>query len=442
MSALREELQSRYPLHQSVQPHLDQITHVYFPYRLSPFEVLILLFYCCLFCSVWYSMRKISCLHSQIGMAIAVLITFISSLCLAVGTCAYWGLKPLHSQGKYVYPVLAGLIGFENSMVLIKSIATTPPHLDVKIRVAKGLAKEGWTVTKYFLGMITIITLSFFLFIPIIQEICIYSCLVLMCDMYMQLVFLIAVLVIDLQRSCDYTQHVKQDFLSNGHFQSSRYTSTNRLASIRTLNSNLSISNQTGIPNLHRRHTLAKTATAGEDRVAPPSSEPKIAPSGMPKRLRITYFVTSKRMFQRMIMCVFVGWIAWIVYTTSGFFENWEHFANSGPGLASVIHSVKTKSNEQFTNTDSIDHRNHYHENIELEINKLDTDEWTASQEHINTDALSDESSWNELARVKLVSSEPPSGGMETSFSYLVHDEPCLSDLLPDTHWPTLFGSV
>ena len=38
-----------------------------------------------------------------------------------------------------------------------------------QIRMAQGLAREGWTITKYFLTMTTIVTLSYFLFIPLVQ---------------------------------------------------------------------------------------------------------------------------------------------------------------------------------------------------------------------------------------------------------------------------------
>lgn len=437
---LREELSIKYPLHSKVQPqHHNQMTHLYFPSRLSLWEILILILYCCLFLSVYFSIRKIDILSSKIGISITVLVTLISSLCLAVGTCAYWGLKPLHSQGKYVYPALAGLVGFENSMVLIRCVASTPQHLDVKIRVARGLAREGWTITKYFLSMITLVTISFFLFIPIVQEICIYGSLVLLCDLYMQLLFLTAVLSIDVQRCHDSKQHLKQDIMTSGLINSNRH------GSIRTINSHHNIDNRTGIPNLHRRHASAK-ASSGEDRLAPPLSEPKIAASGMPKRLRITYFVTSKRMFQRMIMCVFVGWIAWIVYNTTGLYDNWEHASHNGPGLASVIHSIKTKYNGQFATADK-EYRQEYKEAIVDAIKKSSKD-WNTFGKNVTASVTTNrklttsklERSSYEPAAFRASTDADNSNNKSTSYQQLVHRDPYLTDQLPETHWPTLFG--
>ena len=43
------------------------------------------------------------------------------------------------------------------------------PHLDVKIRVAQGLSKEGWNFTKNLLVEVTILTAGLMTCVPIIQ---------------------------------------------------------------------------------------------------------------------------------------------------------------------------------------------------------------------------------------------------------------------------------
>lgn len=349
VSGLEKELTSRYPVHQPVHPGREEITHIYFPSRMSLWEFLLMIFYCFLFVSIYFSILKMDIFKSKLGMAISVQATLIASLCISVGFCAYFGLRPLHSKGKYVYPVLAGLIGFENSMALIRSVLSTPSHLDIKIRVAQGLAREGWTITKYFLTMITIVTVSFFLFIPLVQEFCIYGSVVLLCDLYMQLIFLTAVLSIDLRRYEDSEEQKKQALVNGGPFSVNplfRYQQQSPNPNVRIL---VSSSERTGtsVPNLHRRNAPSESSLkcSGRDRVAHLQTKPHNSDM-MPKRLRVAYFVAKKRMFQRMFMCVFVGWIAFMVYS-SGLIEHFSESMNDQQrprDLPSVIFSLTNHS--------------------------------------------------------------------------------------------------
>ncbi|XP_063610066.1 sterol regulatory element-binding protein cleavage-activating protein-like isoform X2 [Penaeus indicus] len=359
VSGLEKELTSRYPVHQPIQLEREEIIHIYFPSRMSLWEFLLIIFYCFLFVSIYFSILKMDMFKSKFGMAISVQATLIASLCISVGFCAYFGLRPLHSKGKYVYPVLAGLIGFENSMVLIRSVLSTPSHLDIKIRVAQGLAREGWTITKYFLTMITIVTVSFFLFIPLVQEICIYGSVVLLCDLYMQLVFLTSVLSIDLHRYEDSEEQKKQSLASGGPFSVNplfRYQQLTPNSNVRILVSS-NDRNVTSVPNLHRRNAPLGSAvkSSGQDRMAHPQTKPKNQDI-MPRRLRVTYFVAKKRMFQRMFMCVFVGWIAWMIYS-SGLMEHFSETVNDAQrsrDLPSVIFSLTNRSNYLFQNGVSV----------------------------------------------------------------------------------------
>ncbi|KAA0184594.1 hypothetical protein HAZT_HAZT007505 [Hyalella azteca] len=455
VEGLRSELLRKYPLHKDNQPSDPNIIHLYFPSRLSLWEVLIFLLYCGLFFSVYFSLLKLDILYSKLGISITVLVTLVSSLCLAVGTCAYWGLKPLHTQGKYVYPVLSGLVGFENSMVLMRSIASTPQHLDVKIRVARGLAREGWIITKYFLTMITLVTLSFFLFIPIVQEICIYGSLVLLCDLSMQLVFFIAVLSLDLQRLRDSQKHLKQEMLlSRGWIRSNFSRLSGRH---RTLNLDSALNKRSGIANLHRRITSSRSFP-GEDRVAPPSSEPTKAVKDVPKRLRLTYCLTGNRTFQRMFICAFVGWIAFIIYSTTGIIDQWERLAETNPGLESVIRSIKTKSSEKFllddgrgnARGDEVSLPTKYNKMKDSKGNKLYNEDLNyenfAEKYQHHDDVLQHEESVVDSADGKSSATNKthlfklPEKSQKPWTEVLRHVHPDVSSYLPETHWPTLFG--
>ena len=227
-----------------------------------------------------------------------------------------------------------------------RCIASTPSHLDVKIRVARGLAGEGWTITKYLLVMITLVTISFFLFIPIVQEICIYGSVVLLCDLFMQLLFLPSVLSIDMQ-SIDGIQDASKKL--GRHLYSSPINDSldkdmdnvppNHFIATQSL-PNMSRSNL-----VHQRKSKQIRSSHGKDRLAPLSNS-KNKSGVISKQLRITYFVTSKRLLQRMIICIFVSWIAWIIYTTCGLFdEDFDlHIEQHKGTLESLIHDIRNRS--------------------------------------------------------------------------------------------------
>lgn len=91
------------------------------------------------------------------------------------------------------------LVGLENVLVLTKSVASTPSHLDVKIRVAQGLSKEGWSITKNLLIELTILTVGLFTFVPAIQEFCIFAIAGLISDFFLQMLFFSTILGIDMR---------------------------------------------------------------------------------------------------------------------------------------------------------------------------------------------------------------------------------------------------
>jgi hypothetical protein len=67
------------------------------------------------------------------------------------------------------------VIGLENMLVMTKSVVSTPAHLDIKVRVAQGLSREGWSITKNLMLEITLLTFGIFTFVPIIQVIVCFS---------------------------------------------------------------------------------------------------------------------------------------------------------------------------------------------------------------------------------------------------------------------------
>lgn len=167
----------------------NEVVHIYYPgefnyYEFIPLIVAFILF----FIYIYFSVRKIEFVKSKAAMAFSAVITVMLCLCMSVGICFFFGLI-LSLQGKEVFPYLIILIGLENVLVLTKSVVSTPAHLDVKIRVAQGLSKEGWSITKNLLVEITILTFGLFTFIPAIQEFSIFAIVGLMSDFFLQMLF-------------------------------------------------------------------------------------------------------------------------------------------------------------------------------------------------------------------------------------------------------------
>ncbi|KAG8239294.1 hypothetical protein J437_LFUL019075 [Ladona fulva] len=111
----------------------------------------------------------------QIGVALAAVYTVLASLCMSVGLCFFFGLAlsldgdEKGSTRRDFYPYMVAVVGLENVLVLTRAAISTPPHLDTKIRIARALSREGWSITKNLLAEVTILTIGFFTFVPAIQ---------------------------------------------------------------------------------------------------------------------------------------------------------------------------------------------------------------------------------------------------------------------------------
>jgi hypothetical protein len=118
---------------------------------------------------------------------------------MSVGICAYFGLTPT-LNGSEIFPYLIIFIGFENIVVLTKSVVSTPFDLDVRYRIALGLKKESWQITKILTFELIIICSGLFTMVPAIQEFCLFAWVGLLIDFFMQMFFFVTVLSIDIRR--------------------------------------------------------------------------------------------------------------------------------------------------------------------------------------------------------------------------------------------------
>ncbi|KAF8566787.1 hypothetical protein P879_08897 [Paragonimus westermani] len=224
ITELRRHLLSRFP-HGSRSTRMENVTeshsdadvvedgasidakpasHVYMVwYRgrsyLSDYAPLILI-YLVLLLYVYFSVCKLEMVKSKCGLAFSACFTVVASLCMSLGLCISIGLMVPTLNGSEIFPYLVVLIGFENVIILTKSVVATPIDLPVKYRIAQGLSKESWPLTKQYFTQLVLLGLGFFTFHPTMQEFCLFAVIGVTTDFFLQLFFFVTVLSIDIRR--------------------------------------------------------------------------------------------------------------------------------------------------------------------------------------------------------------------------------------------------
>ncbi|MBN3284069.1 SCAP protein, partial [Polyodon spathula] len=293
LSSLRSRLKQ---LHPSVNCSLreDQMVHVHFKEEIGIVELIPLVTtYIILFAYIYFSTRKIDMVKSKWGLALAAVVTVLSSLLMSVGLCTLFGLTPTLNGGE-IFPYLVVVIGLENVLVLTKSVVSTPVDLEVKLRIAQGLSNESWSIMKNMATELGIILIGYFTLVPAIQEFCLFAVVGLVSDFFLQMFFFTTVLSIDIRRMelADLNRRLpaeaclaspKPSSLCPREAQQQRYERPPPL-----------------------RPSTAHTITLQ------PSSFRNLR---LPKRLRVIYFLARTRLAQRIIMAGTVIWIGILVYT-------------------------------------------------------------------------------------------------------------------------------
>ncbi|KAA8591910.1 hypothetical protein FQN60_017284 [Etheostoma spectabile] len=108
----------------------DHMVHVHFKEEIGIAELIPLVTtYIILFAYIYFSTRKIDMVKSKWGLALAAVVTVLSSLLMSVGLCTLFGLTPTLNGGE-IFPYLVVVIGLENVLVLTKSVVSTPVDLE------------------------------------------------------------------------------------------------------------------------------------------------------------------------------------------------------------------------------------------------------------------------------------------------------------------------
>ncbi|XP_026284817.1 sterol regulatory element-binding protein cleavage-activating protein isoform X1 [Frankliniella occidentalis] len=320
INGLRKRLTTMFPLHQDsiVEDDDGPELHIYYPGEFNWKQLIPLMsLYFMFFLWVYFSVRKVDTIRSKIGFSICTVITILASLLMSIGVCSFFG-HMLTINSREVYPYLAMVVGVENIFVLSKAMLHTPRDLDLKIRVAQGLSKEGWSITYNLLTEVTILTFGLFTFVPAIQRFCIFAVVGLLCDFFMQLAFFTSLLtVVSTTLGSGKYRHSVMQTPSTG----SSFGSILRSKSHPRLNGIISQSTD-------RFPTIV---------VAPVHYAGQVL-NKLPKRIQIVHFWANTRFVQRSFMVFMVSWIAFIAYNSDvleSFFQldatdrEWEKAAGS-----------------------------------------------------------------------------------------------------------------
>ncbi|KAH0627696.1 hypothetical protein JD844_003811 [Phrynosoma platyrhinos] len=287
LSSLRSRLKMLYPSPNCTLRE-EHIIHVHFKEEIGIAELIPLVTtYIILFAYIYFSTRKIDMVKSKWGLALAAVVTVLSSLLMSVGLCTLFGLTPTLNGGE-IFPYLVVVIGLENVLVLTKSVVSTPVDLEVKLRIAQGLSNESWSIMKNMATELGIILIGYFTLVPAIQEFCLFAVVGLVSDFFLQMFFFTTVLSIDIRRMelADLNKRLPAEACVAPAKPASRSQRYERQPAMRPAT----------------MHTITLQ----------PSSLRNLR---LPKRLRVIYFFARTRLAQRLIMTGTVVWIGILFYT-------------------------------------------------------------------------------------------------------------------------------
>lgn len=146
VSALKRHLMKQYPLIDEFK-NLVNLTedkvHVFFAadQRTSTDEwVPIFITILMVFFYVYFSIKRVEFIRSKLGIALTAIATVICATCMSLGAS---GISLNVNSKISLVPYLVAFISLENILVITQSVISTQAHLDVKIRIAQGISREG-----------------------------------------------------------------------------------------------------------------------------------------------------------------------------------------------------------------------------------------------------------------------------------------------------------
>ncbi|XGW12602.1 hypothetical protein V3C99_013348 [Haemonchus contortus] len=273
---------------------------------------------------LYYSARKFEMVSSRWSLAFAAAFAVGATLLMTTGVCAHLELSPT-LWGAEIFPYIALILGLENTLCITRAVVYTPPTLDVSSRIAHGLAQEGYSLCKYFVMEISFLAIGYATRIAEIQEFCMFASIGLVIDFYMQMFFYAPCLTFDLQRlSLEEKRKFALQLFSTdiphlNDFVPVRCPMRKLWPSFfelkrrkkRTL-SESQLDERDIQEDIDRKGRCRSNSVSTADWTYG-GAQPyhNTVPSN---RLRILYFVTRTRIFQRTIMVIFALWTIWLAF--------------------------------------------------------------------------------------------------------------------------------
>ena len=131
----------------------------------------------------------------------SAIVTVVCTICMSLGLS---GVSLNINSKISLVPYLVAFISLENILAITQSVISTPGHLDVKIKIAQGLSKEGWNITKNLFAELTILSFIFLLGIwdlgDSVQEFCHLAIMGVISDFFLQHSFFITILSLDVSQ--------------------------------------------------------------------------------------------------------------------------------------------------------------------------------------------------------------------------------------------------
>ncbi|XP_065836972.1 sterol regulatory element-binding protein cleavage-activating protein-like isoform X2 [Oscarella lobularis] len=196
LDALKTRLETNYTV---LRPSSPTLHALFVDGSTLPEMLSVVVMYVLVFLYISFSVGKIELVKSKWGLGLTAVITILCSLSVSLGLCTVLGIIPTLNGGE-IFPFLVIFIGVENVLVLIKAVTSTSIYLDVNVRVAEGLSKEGFALTKNLLSELALFTVGYFTYQPVMQEFCLLAIIAFLCDFFLQAVFFPSVLSIDIRR--------------------------------------------------------------------------------------------------------------------------------------------------------------------------------------------------------------------------------------------------
>ncbi|RIB00478.1 sterol-sensing domain of SREBP cleavage-activation-domain-containing protein [Gigaspora rosea] len=146
------------------------------------------------------SSARLDFVRSKSGLIFSAVAHVFASLIMSLSICSRFGITLTFASVSWkLLPFILILIGVENTLILTNAVTAIPMQLNVEERVAKGLEKVGYTITKMLISWILVLLIFSVTSIDSIQEFCIFTSIALIIDYMLQISFFVAVLSIDLQ---------------------------------------------------------------------------------------------------------------------------------------------------------------------------------------------------------------------------------------------------